>query len=120
MPAHENLSPTQFGEYTLSVSKGDYDKDIPHIISANTGGKDIGYFHWNAGHGEIEDVDVDKEHQRKGVATAMYSKAVDTSKQLGFYEPVHSNLRTPSGDAWAKSVGGPNARGYNVEWLGNS
>jgi hypothetical protein len=51
--------------------------------------------------GTVGNVIVNAKHLRKGVATGMWNYAV----QQGF-NPKHSENRTPSGDAWAKSVGG--------------
>jgi hypothetical protein len=50
--------------------------------------------------GEVKDVIVADEHQRKGVATGMWNYA----KQQGL-NPEHSDSRTPAGDAWAASTG---------------
>jgi len=53
--------------------------------------------------GYISGMHVDPDHQRKGVATAMARYATE---ELGV-PLVHSETRTESGDAWAKSWGGP-------------
>lgn len=60
--------------------------------------------------GGISDIQVVKEHQRKGVATAMFNYAIGKAGEQtpdGFYVPYpeHSAHRTPSGEAWAKSTG---------------
>jgi len=95
--ASDNLSPTQFKDYSLIVNKG----DESHLIEAYKGKYGpIGHLEWSADTGEIKDVNVTPEHQRKGLATAMFNKAKTIT-------PVkHSAVRTPEGDAWAKSVGG--------------
>jgi GNAT superfamily N-acetyltransferase len=92
-----NLSPVQFKGYDLIVNKG----DESHLIEAYKGKYGpVAHFEWSADTGEIKDVKVEPEHQRKGLATAMFNKAKTIT-------PVrHSNVRTPEGDAWAKSVGG--------------
>jgi len=58
-----------------------------------------------APHGPIQDIWVDKDYQRRGVATRMYSEAKTLAKNLRIPEPEHSVHRTRSGDAWAKSTG---------------
>lgn len=58
------------------------------------------YGHRHAGR-EILDVEVPEEHQRKGVATAMWNYAL-----MQGFNPEHSEERSDPGDAWAKSVGG--------------
>jgi GNAT superfamily N-acetyltransferase len=52
-------------------------------------------------HGKIAAVEVSPRHQRKGLATAMYQHAERTG-----ITPVHNQIRTKEGDAWAQSVGG--------------
>ena len=52
--------------------------------------------------GTIGNVYVHPAHTRKGIATGMYNYA----KQLGL-DVKHSENRTQSGDAWAKSTGDP-------------
>jgi GNAT superfamily N-acetyltransferase len=71
----------------------------------------IGYLTWadrdydeGAQRGHIMDIHVDPEHQRKGVATGMYSEAKRTSSALGLPTPRHAESRTKSGEAWSKST----------------
>jgi GNAT superfamily N-acetyltransferase len=93
-----NLSPVQFKGYDLIVNKG----DESHLIEAYKGKYGpVAHLEWSADTGEIKDVKVEPEHQRKGLATAMFNKAKEVA-------PIeHAANRTPEGEAWARSVGGP-------------
>lgn len=50
----------------------------------------------------IHSLDVDPEHRRQGLATAMW----DWAQQNARPKPRHSEQRTDMGEAWARSVGG--------------
>lgn len=50
----------------------------------------------------IHSLQVSDDHQRKGLATAMW----DWSQAQGRPKPTHSQQRTDKGEAWARSVGG--------------
>jgi hypothetical protein len=53
--------------------------------------------------GEIDDIKVNHEHRRKGVATAMYNYAVASGIEPA---PEHSPARSIAGDAWARTTSG--------------
>lgn len=77
-----------------------------HSVLAHRRGELVGGLHMAGGKGvsdagTILSVGVAPEMRRKGVASAMWSRA----KKKG-YNPQHSNFRTGDGDAWARSVGG--------------
>lgn len=57
---------------------------------------------WSGRNHEIQSVDVDPAHRRKGLASAMWNWAQDNARP----KPKHSPDRTDDGDAWARSVGG--------------
>lgn len=116
MAASDHLGP-MFKDYVLRFTPGDVETEEPHTVEAYSDATKVGYLDWHAEHGEIEDVDVLPEHQRKGIATAMYQRAQEVARTQNLVEPVHSNLRSPSGDAWAQRVGGHNSRPYKVEWM---
>jgi GNAT superfamily N-acetyltransferase len=82
--------------------------DDMHVYTAHHKDDQIGYLHVSQG-GGISDMAVAKEHQRKGVATAMFNHAVGMAGKnvngVRVPHPEHSGHRTPSGDAWAKSTG---------------
>jgi GNAT superfamily N-acetyltransferase len=61
----------------------------------------VGHFMWDPEDGEIQDVKVHEDHRGKGVAEGMLLHA----RSLGILpEPVHSDDRSESGDAWAKKM----------------
>jgi len=71
-----------------------------HAITAHSGGEEVGHLLIRMD-GVIDSVGVLPEHQRRGVATAMWNHA----QALGL-SPRHSSKRTEEGHAWAKKVGG--------------
>jgi GNAT superfamily N-acetyltransferase len=101
MPAHEHVNEIQFNYVGPSMGAGH------HEVQANMGGgpTDVAHMAWNAK--GIINVEVPPEHQRKGVATALWNEGhrlAETSKRIP--APKHSTDRTNEGDAWARSVGG--------------
>jgi hypothetical protein len=89
-----SLSP----EYRLHYGQSD---EGHHIIDAYHGAHDVGSAVFDPD-GTLNELNVNPEHQRKGLATAMW----DHAKSLGI-NPQHSNVRSRQGDAWAKSTGDP-------------
>jgi GNAT superfamily N-acetyltransferase len=89
-----------------------YAPEMRHQITAldKETGHGVGHLQWagNENSGRIWDITVREDHQRKGLATAMYEKADRLAQSSGrrIYSPEHSETRTPAGDAWAKKVGG--------------
>jgi hypothetical protein len=56
---------------------------------------------------KIDHVQTHSDYQRKGVATNMLRIANFAAGRIGASNPIeHGDVRTPSGDAWAKKVGG--------------
>ena len=95
-----NISPVQFGNYTIAHDPLRY-----RTVTAQTpGGKTVGYLmwdkpaDWNNHTPTISSVRVNKPQQRKGIATAMLEHARQ-------YEPdlQHSHARTPDGRAWTQA-----------------
>ena len=83
--------------------------EYTHEYTAHHKGKDVGYMHVGEA-GGIIDIGVHAEHRRKGVATAMWNHALKMAGKINSHGeripyPEHSEHRTPSGDAWAKSTG---------------
>jgi len=60
--------------------------------------------------GKVQSIQVEPEHRRKGVATAMWEHAQGLAEQGKVPKPKHSSDRSDQGDAWAKSVGGRRPR----------
>lgn len=92
------LSPQQFGEYTLEYEPPDSFSTL-HAIRAKREDRLVGAMTWRTK--ELHNVHVDEEHQRKGIASAMWKMGQDARPRV-----KHSSQRTDAGDAWAKSVGG--------------
>lgn len=105
MAATRHLSPLQF-EHEVNA------RGIHRLDAVDTQGNSMGYMTWHSkpdvdeGYtkylpNEIGNLQVDPEHQRKGVATALYHEGLKRNPQL-----AHSPYRTDQGDAWARTVGG--------------
>ena len=94
-----------FHQYTFQYSGG----GDSHVVTAMHPDSQypIGYMEWARDTGENVSVDVDKEHQRKGVATGMwnFAKNVAANSDGKIRRPQHSRVQTKSGKAWAKKVG---------------
>lgn len=96
---------TGHGEYELRYGTVDTGAKPHHIIEAHhpDDGR-VGYMQWmGAAPHAIHWMEVSPEHQRKGLASAMWNWAQDNARP----KPKHSRQRTDKGDAWARSVGGP-------------
>jgi ribosomal protein S18 acetylase RimI-like enzyme len=103
MSASDNLSGTQFKDYTLKFKPAPEDDDMAnHRIIAQHKGRRVGKMEWDTGTGDIQGIEVHPRHQRKGIATAMWNHAQEVSgNSVG-----HSTIRSDEGDKWAQSVGG--------------
>lgn len=64
-------------------------------VTAHHGGHEVGQL--VTYHGTVDEVHVEPEHRRRGVATRMWQIAG---------EPMHSQERTDDGELWANHVGG--------------
>lgn len=77
-----------------------------HLFTAHKDGQQVGTLQLQQG-GTVDYVEVHPDYQRQGVATGLYNFA----KQQHFASgaslpyPEHSTMRSPEGDAWAKSTG---------------
>lgn len=70
-----------------------------HKIVATLGDTKVAEMQWSPK--QIEGLDVNDEHQRKGIARAMWEWGQEMKTK-----PKHSNDRTTKGDLWAKAIGG--------------
>jgi GNAT superfamily N-acetyltransferase len=96
------LSDRQFGEYRLRYLTADFGERKPrHIIEAFQGDTKVGEMHWYGTTGTLHHIDVEPEHSRRGIATAMWQMGQEARPR-----PKHSADRTTQGEAWAKKVGG--------------
>jgi len=104
-----NLNKQQF-PYTYSYSNDGHSNLPEHTVTAYHKNKSVGFLTF-AHMGPVLDVQVDKEHRRKGVATGMWNHALSLGgsidKETGAYIPhvEHSPNRTEKGEEWAKSTG---------------
>jgi hypothetical protein len=85
---------------------------IVQAVHTDTG-QVVGHLRWG-GHGVVENVQVNKDHQRKGVATGMWRHANELADQGLVPRPKHSDVRTAEGDAWAKTVGGELPQNHRI------
>lgn len=92
------------GPYTMTYLTADHGERKPrHIIEAHhEDGSKVGEMSWYGTTGMVHHIDVEPEHSRRGLATAMWGMAQDAPKR-----PKHSADRTDKGDAWARTVSGP-------------
>jgi GNAT superfamily N-acetyltransferase len=98
MAAGDHLSDKQF----VSQLKMDVNKHEGVIVAYHPVESMVGELSWYEPHGTIGSVEVDPNHRRRGVATAMLRHAEKVrGKPL-----IHSQDRTEEGDAWAHAVGG--------------
>jgi hypothetical protein len=65
----------------------------------------VGRMNWHGRTGAINMIEVNGKYRGLKVATHMFELAKKQSSIMGVPEPVHSDIRTPAGDAWAKSTG---------------
>ena len=95
-----------------------YDPNYPeaeHRIIAihRTSGGTVGEMHWFDNHPDygsaVSHISVLPDHQRRGVATAMWNHANHVaSRNSKIPVPVHHPQKTPVGHAWAQSLGDTN------------
>jgi GNAT superfamily N-acetyltransferase len=103
------LNEKQF-PYTYTYSNDGHESLPEHTVTAHHKGKSVGFLTFSHS-GPVLDVQVDKEHRRKGVATGMWNYALSlggtTFKSSGIRIPnvEHSENRTEGGEEWAKSTG---------------
>jgi GNAT superfamily N-acetyltransferase len=103
------LSNRQHGGYYAYYSlKLNNDDRVPyhelHLFSKDH--TPVGRLEWSHETGEIHNIDVAKDHRRRGVATAAYQLAHRLASEYGVTPPKHSRDRSDQGDAWARAVGG--------------
>lgn len=67
----------------------------------------LGHMQWDAQKGHIISIQVDEAITRRGLGTAMWHEANRIASQNpGIIAPRHSQVRTVSGELWARRVGG--------------
>jgi GNAT superfamily N-acetyltransferase len=78
-----------------------------HDIFAHLDGEEVGALSLGSD-GTVHDVTVDRDHEGKGIATAMWNhaKSLYASGRIDV-EPKHSSATTEEGYRWAMSTGDP-------------
>jgi hypothetical protein len=96
-----------FGDYTMRYHTEDQGERRPrHVITTHhPKAGQVGELNWYGTTGTIHHLDVDEDHTRKGIATAMWNWGQEMSPR-----PKHSGDRTTQGRDWAKAVGGSGLR----------
>ena len=85
------------------------DRDMHHI-TAHLKGKEVGYLSYEtlANDGNVHDIGVNPEHQRKGIATGMWNYAKQLYRQgIADTPPMHSDATSAAGYRWAMTTGDP-------------
>ncbi len=94
--------------YNLQYSYHPHRSTSKHEIVAFTSqdAPVIGHLTWGGDDGSIQEIHVDPEHRRQGLATRMYAMAQQMStKHEAIPAPIQSQtVRTPAGEEWAKSL----------------
>lgn len=85
-------------------------KDVPHsehnIHIVKDSGGTVARMVWDS-EGVVDNLHVDSNLQRRGLATRMWNYAQQLSEQDPTIPPIkHSNRRSKAGDSWARKVGG--------------
>lgn len=79
-----------------------------------------GYLQWHRNHGMVSMVSTPDEYRGQGIATALWEKAHEISGQRGLTPPRHSDVKSPAGIGWSRSVDQrelPNTPGRGQEAL---
>lgn len=112
MSAQEHLSGLQFEH----MPEGTVHNDGRSVVEpgglgvrALLQGHEIGHLRWHHPSGEIDSVEVEGRHQRKGVATAMWHLAHQEGHEL-----YHSPHLSEEGEGWSYKVGGPRAESFEA------
>jgi ribosomal protein S18 acetylase RimI-like enzyme len=96
-----DLQPGQFGQYEMRHRTEDKGERKPrNIVEAVHEGKPVGSLTWRGTSGVVDMIKVDPEHQRRGVATAMWDHAQSLK---GIRKPRDNGDFTDAGRAWAKA-----------------
>ncbi len=103
--SHDAINGEQFKDFKLSYTKPEMGQPQHKIVAHTPEGHVAGFMEWHAKTHEVQGVTVHPEHQRQGLATAMWNMGQGVSPR-----PKHSADRTDAGEAWSKSVGGPRPR----------
>lgn len=74
-------------------------------VSVREGHKVVGFMLWDGnGDGRIEDLYVNPEYRRQGLATSLYYEAVGYAELNNIANPAQSETRTALGELWSKTM----------------
>lgn len=74
-------------------------------ISVRDGHIVVGFFMWDGQEdGRIEDMYVNPEYRRQGLATRMWHEATNYAQLNQIAKPAQSETRTVLGDLWARTM----------------
>lgn len=90
-----------------------------HNLDALHDGRNLGFMEWSDKTGELQNIRVNEDSRRQGVATSLWQKAHELADERGITRPVHARERTPEGDAWARAVGGEIPKRKSVRYQGH-
>jgi GNAT superfamily N-acetyltransferase len=80
--------------------------DSRHRLNAvSPDGKSVGSIEWHPWSGRVEDINVDRNYRRQGVATQLWNEAQSTAQRTrGVNPPKHSDIQFPDGKAWVAGM----------------
>jgi hypothetical protein len=132
------LTNTTFGDYKMTFEYQPSNELSLHFIHAyDQNKKQVGQLRWDSYTGTVNSISVEPEHQRKGIATAMWDWATKLSKTpakdfpenikhgWGIQNPRHDNfIVTPQGKSWVESLqkheGGGHDQSTHGSWANGS
>jgi ribosomal protein S18 acetylase RimI-like enzyme len=109
MAAVDNVNPVQFsnrpewadGEFVAKTGDSYYTVAEPNSVTMRTPeGRMAGYLTWGETTGEIGNVNVSEEHQRRGIATELLRRAREQRPDL-----QHSDRLSNKAQAWLRGIG---------------
>jgi GNAT superfamily N-acetyltransferase len=132
------LTNTTFGDYKMTFEYQPSNELSLHFIHAyDQNKKQVGQLRWDSYTGTVNSISVEPEHQRKGIATAMWNWATQLSKTpakdfpenikhgWGIEKPRHDRfIVTPQGKSWVESLqkheGGGHDQSSHGNWAGET
>ena len=108
MSASDHLSGLQF-KFTEAVPMTAgvpmLHRDTNHRIAAmSPEGREVGSIEWHPHSGMVENVNVDRDRRRQGMATKLWHEAHATAEQGDLAHPIHSDIQFPDGNSWAAGM----------------
>lgn len=127
------LTNTTFGDYKMTFEYQPSSELSLHFIHAyDQNKKQVGQLRWDSYTGTVNSISVEPEHQRKGIATAMWDWATQLSKTpvkdfpenikhgWGIEKPRHDRfIVTPQGKSWVESLQKHEGGGHDQSSHGN-